>query len=466
MPFPHNLSPSRGDPELSWDQFCANLSAAGVDCLRVKLCGQQYPLEQPVDSFEPKLGQWNHWDGRLDEMVSAMSAHNIGLQAIPFDNVEFVRKWAAHAWNAQNGGFLTDVRDVFRTDAALAAAKNRIDAIYDLCGEVIDAWELVAEMSFLVTPQFWGVSTWAEMQPVVREILVPWVDALANYIHAKSDAPVGNGHIFAPNGFADDPNHPSRLRNEIYRTPTLDFALIDWYGTNLAEKKAWLRACQDYAPETPVYVEQYAPWAIGSTWPPEEAPFAASLRHEWVATCGEFGCVGPMRWQEIRGDMDEWWGVAHPNMAQIAGVTRAFGDAVDVYDWGGRGQSWDDRLDSPNLSLVSSWGDGERLTAFVSWLDATAHDLAIGGLLDGAYTVRVFDWQVGDQVLEIEATSTDGLMELETVPVRETATVLYVEPKPPQPPTETRTLRVMMHVLDEDGNVEATYAGELQELPR
>jgi len=69
-------------------------------------------------------------------------------------------------------------------------------------------------------------------------------------------------------------------------------------------------------------------------------------------------------------------------------------------------------------------------------------------------------------VLEIEATSTDGLMELETVPVRETATVLYVEPKPPLPPTETRTLRVMMHVLDEDGNVEATYAGELQELPR
>ena len=198
MNFPNNLSPAPGEPELTFDQFCANLAEAGVDTLRVKFTGFQGPIGTDALSFEPRLGEFNDWGGRLAEMAEAMHAHGITIQAIPFENTEWRDGWDDHAWNVRNGGFLTDARDVFSDLRAVEAAKARIDAVIRACGNIISAWEICAEMSFIVTPEFWIVDSWADVTTIVRGTLVPWVSEIAEHIHSRHDAPVGNGQVFAP----------------------------------------------------------------------------------------------------------------------------------------------------------------------------------------------------------------------------------------------------------------------------
>ena len=469
--FPNNTQPSPGAEPLTFEEWFARLEAAGVTRLRTKFCGWNGPLGTSALSFEPKLGVFNDWGGRLEEAVVAALAHGITFQVIPFDNEEWRSGWPRHAWNAANGGFLSDPRKVFTDPRAIAAAKARIDAVAEACGDAIGAWEVCAEMSFLIDRDFWGVDNWTQMQPIVREALVPWVEEMAQQcIAAYPAAPVGNGQVFAPAGFNSDPNHPSRLRNEVFMTPSLDFALTNWYGDEPVRNKLdWLRSCQQYIGK-PIYVEQYAPWDLGpnAAYTRETADFASSRVHEWAAACGEYGVEGPLRWPEIK-PVDEfrtWWGVASPEMAEIAGTTRWFSEAVDLDDWTGRGRAWEEQIASTDLAWAAAWGDGAHVTAFLTWLVSGTHGVSISGLENQEYEVRFFDWLNGDQVSARTAVAVHGILVLEAVPYREDRTVLClspVMPVPPEPEPERR-MNVVLQELEDD-QVVSTWAGELQKVP-
>lgn len=448
--FPNSLQPAPGQPALSWEEFCTNLEAAGVDRLRVKLVGWEGPLGTDAHSFEPP--RWadthptpfNDWDGRLQEAAAAAQAHGVGFHVIPFDNEEWKKAWYAHAWNSANGGFLTDPRAALSDPRALQAAEARIDAIIAALGDTISCWEICAEMTWLMNPGWWGVDGWAEMPAVIHGIAVPWVEHIAQYIHAHHTAPVGNGQVRDLGGAVE-------IKNEIYRTPSLDFALINWYGDGpVSGKVNDLRAAQAYTGK-PIYVEQYAPWDLGqgASYTREPVPdYPWSKAHEWAAVCGERGCVGPCRWPEIRptGEYRQWWGVAAPEMAEIASVTADYAQTVQADEWES-GESWDDWISGP-IEYVSSWSDGQHLTAFVSWENgAGAPDMEIEGLDDGAYSVRYFDWIDGNMMDQYAALSVGGLLPLPSSPARDGHSVLYLSrQEPPAPPA-----RVTLRLTDSTG---------------
>jgi len=429
---------------LTWDELGAQLAAQGVNRLRVKFNGWNGPLGTKALSFEPRYGEFNDWGGRLQQFVQMCRDHDVQIHALPFDNAEWVRDdaWSQHAWNRDNGGFLLDRRDGI--DArAYSAAEARIDAMFAYAGDVIGAVELCAEMTWMINPGFWGVSDWDAMDGPVYNVAVPWVEHMAQYVGDRYGVPVGNGHLHAPNGFSDT----AILRNEISRVPWLDFSVLNWYGTNSVKSKLrYLRECQQYA-EHPCYVTQYAPWALnqGAAYTPEDADFSKSKEHEWAAACGEFGFTGPMRWPEIRpvGQVAQWWGVAHPNMAAIAGITSQMAEYVDLSKWANWGESWDGWINGAT-DYTASWCDRSHLQAFIAWDGSNDTDLEVEGLDDGDYTAYWFDWLDGDLMTTYVARSAGGLLTLPDAPDRADHSALYLERQDVTPPQATRvTLRLI-----------------------
>ena len=469
MTFPNNRQPSAREPEISFEELFTRLEDAGVNLLRVKLCGLQYPLRTTVESFEPRLGVFNDWGGNLTDAVVAAERHGVQFQVIPFDNVEWRGVWSDHAWSTARGGFLDDARLVFTDERAIEAAKRRVDAIAERCGPVIGAWELCAEMSFVVTLAFWKAEAWGdEMKANVREKMVPWVGEMTRYIQAQHDAPVGNGQVFAArNTMSDDPEHPSRYRNELFSVPELDFALISWYGNGpLADKVRWLRDCQRVTGK-PVYVEQYAPWASGRTAPYEREPegMPDSKAHEWAAVCGEYGAVGPARWNEIKpiDEYSTWWGVASPEMAEISGVSERYSQAIDLNDWNWRGESWDERIESPGLKLISSWGDDWHVTAYVEWESSGTRRLSVAGLEGETVVVYPYDFLSGEPLETQIVPVLQGVATFDVSTIDGHA-VVYLCPEEPLPPIdEVRTMRVVIQEMDGEATL-STWAGELERI--
>lgn len=463
MSFPNSLQPAPGATALTYEQWCSGLEDEGVNLLRVRFCGEQNALNQGAPGFEYEVGQYTDWDGRLLRFLDACRMHGIQLQAIPFSRGEIRDDhWPEHAWHTNNGGWLTDAREVFYDPVALSAAKARIDAIVQVAGDVIGAWELFAEMSWICAPDFWQVSSWAEMRPIVYDILIPWVEAMLQHIKSQHAAPAGNGQIFVGTAGPSWPDTVPELRNEIYRTPSADCAYTNWYGGTLEERVRWLRACQAYTGK-PVRIEQYAPWDSGSSYEREPPDLSWSKAHEWAAVCGGSGCVGPMRWPEIwpRGEMEQWWGIAHPNMAEIAGVTAQYAATVRPEDWDMEGTNWDEQITSPDLDFASSWSDGERVTAYLQWQRSDMHDVEVV-LAGGEYLVRTFDVVSGQEAETWEAVTDNGVLFLDNVPSLDGRAVLYVEPVEPVQPAE-RTMRVTLQEMEGDELVSA-WAGTLEQV--
>jgi len=438
MPFPNDLSPMAQQPELTWEQFFDQLDDAGVTRLRFSFSGWNNPLSvSGIQAFEYRAGQYNDWDGRLQTMLDLCRTHGITLQACPFDNSEWIAGWGAHGWNRANGGWLVNATDVFSDEQAIQAGHNRLDAIVAMAGDVISGWELCEEMTWCCTPDFWGLDNVGQMTEPVQ-IMVDWVEEMGSYIHAIHPAPVGNGHVFG-----DLSANWAQTRNRIHTTPSCDVAWINWYGADLAPKIRWLRECQAYT-DLPCYVEQYAPWALGRTaaYTREPEDLSWSKAHEWAAVCGEYGCVGPIRWPEIRpqGQYNEWWGQAHANMAEIGGVTAQYAAGVDISAWRERGEAWDNRVSSNGLQIVSSWGEGRHVTLFAQWGDSNGRQVQVRGLDEGQYRVSVYNCVSGDRVQTTERDSVGGVLEVYVQPPSRAMAALYIEWIPPtqeenQPPT-------------------------------
>jgi hypothetical protein len=386
-------------------------------------------------------------------------AHGIRIHVIPFDSAEWLRTdaWARHAWNSRNGGFLSERRDVLDS-RAYSAAEARIDALIQAAGDVIGAWELCAEMTWMLNRGYWNTDA-AGLRDVIDDTAVPWVEHLAQYVKANHTAPVGNGHVFAPKGFSAE----LAYRNEVYRTPSLDFAMINWYGDRpLSDKVRQLRAAQQYTGK-PIYVEQYAPWDLGggAAYTREPSTFDWSKAHEWAAACGEYGLTGPQRWPEIRpaGQVDQWWGVAHKNLAEIAGVTWEMAQHLDLSGWSGRGQAWDSQI---NVPWCSSWGDGRYVTAFVRL--SGAQQVTVSGLSGTQCSVRGYDYVDGNAA-PVQFVPITGGQAVFPVRPRNGYAVFLIEPQgtTPPDPTPTRTLFVRA-TLQRDGQSSGTFEGALTEV--
>lgn len=461
FPFPNNMQPTRGAPAMTFDQLGQQLKDAGTNVVRVKLDGDNNHLGTNAPSFEPKLGQYNNWGGQLDKLVAMCRKYGIGIWAIPFDNTEWVKRWYAHAWNVANGGFLSDRKKVL-SPVAYDAAKARVDALIDKAGDVISAWEVCAEMTWMMNRGYWD-TTWDGLTTVVRQIAVPWVEMITKHIQGKHGAPVGNGNVHGA---------LSAARNEIHRTPSLDFTLINWYGhySTLPKKMQWLRSVQVWAGK-PVYVEQYAPWAIykDPDYPGEPSSLWWSKIHEWATVCGEYGAVNPLRWPDIqKGPVSEWWGITHPNLAHIAGVTQHFAEELDLFKWTrAKARVWDGNISASSPTVVSSYGDGHNVTAFLMWGSTGSKTVTISGLANDTYVLHEYNIVTGLEARAREFTVSNGTLKA-TVDTVQKSVALLIEPSgdpPPDPPDPdpVRTLRVRA-TLKLDGEDEAIFTGTLNEV--
>jgi hypothetical protein len=478
--YPSDLWTVRGDPEseLSYDEWCTQLAEAGCNFMRINLAGTNSRIHRKV-LFEacsiepPPAGTYNVWKSALDprdlaqyraeqivpgtprsawwnqsnlgSLIDAAEQHGIKFSIVPFAYAEFRRDWwRYHAWNANNyyvsgercvpadRGWLQEARELFTDTRAIQAAKDRLTFICDAFEghDVIGAWELWAEMTWMVTNNrdVWGIDAWdGRMITNVREKVVPWVEEMLQHIKTRSSAPAGNGQAFIGRrtDYPDHPDNQVNVRNEIHGTPSSDVVWINWYhGTNYSLLMAQLRAHQAHWPDKQIVVEQTVPYNLNrdEPWREESSPFQQSKILEWLLVCGEYGCVGPIRWMGIYEENINWWrtgGYADPAMAEIAGVTEAFAQVVDPASWQDRGGSWDERISSPDLSLISSWGSSEHVTMFLSWPSAGDHAITVTGLKDQSYTFYLFDWITGELLNTQDVAAEEGTLTLDDLPDRE-----------------------------------------------
>jgi len=469
---PNDFYAVRGDAstEQTYEQFCASLEANGCNWIRVKLVGRQDPLNSNAHSFQPPpLDTYNLWNIALDpanltqyranqvtlpapsdvwaasnlgQFIVASDRHGIKWDVIPFHNEEFDDQWTYHAWNSNNRyvngvqclpedrGFMSDPMAFFTNPQAIQAAKDRIDAIlaaFQGYEHVIGSWEIMAEQTWLATPPKLGADGWDAVFFAGIAQMRDWNEELAQYVKSKHAAPVGVSHAFEPDVRGDNG------RGELYNAPSLDWIGINAYGKDAEAAHNWLRVAQAYYPGKQIVVQQYAPWALGpSTSKTESAPYRVSKGVEWALACGSPGFIGGLRWMDI--DTGTY---ATPELQEIAGVTTQMAAVADLDNWQ-VGQQWDGRVQSPDLGMVSAWGDGRYLTAFLRWTSTGAKSVAVQGMDDGEYTVRWFDYLEGDEVRVSVATAAGGVLNLGDAVMREQFGAVCVTPDgivpPPDPP--------------------------------
>jgi hypothetical protein len=436
-----SMSPGPGDLALTYDEWARRLAVAGVNTLRIKLNGENILWDygagkfamgfepppygtfnlwslavDPVDMSSYHLAQWpgdtplDPWkDSNLVKLVDACDKYDIGLHVIPFQSIEFTKQWHYNSWNENchyaNGepceesdrGFLQSEADCFETSRGRNAAKRRIDAIVNIAGSVISSWEIMGEMTWLATsvPRIWGVEAWSpEHFVIIREVLVPWVEEMALYIKSRMpNTKVGNGQIWwaGLSEFSSNPFHLTNVINELYQTPSLDFAMMNAYGSeDLHRARHWLQECQEKIGKQ-IVVEQYAPWEINRDlpWTEDPEPYVMSKEAEFLFACGGPGLNGPFRWPGIEefSRTKNWvrGSYADPGMMSIAGVTYEIGDTASYDAMSGLlsepGENWDANISSPELDLVSSWGNGKYVQAFCKWRGGPAtRSILIAGL--------------------------------------------------------------------------------------
>jgi hypothetical protein len=457
---PNDFYAVRGDAstEMDYEQYCAALKAAGVNWLAVKLTGWNNALGSRSAAFEPPPhGTFNLWNIALNpaniaqyranqhappfqasawagsnvgQFVTAAARHGIKFYVILFDNREFRDGWRRHAWNSNNyyidgtqcapadRGFMANVRNVFTNPAALDAARRRIDAamaMFEGHESVIGAWSIMVEQTWLATPDWLGTDGWNDEFVSGIHEMRDWNDLIARYIKARSPVPVGISHAY------ENAVKTGSVRAELYDAPSLDWVGINAYSMSADKAHDWLRIAQARYPGKQMVVSEYHPGGTDAS-PPAAAPYRLSKGVEWSIVCGNPGMVGPLRWPDTRDGT-----YATPELRGIAGVSSRMARVADLGSWGA-GRSWDARVSSPDLALASTWGDGRHLTAFLRWSADGQKPVTVGGLANGDYDVRWFDWLAGDEVHQQSVTVDDGKLSLDKAVSRGRHAALLVIP--------------------------------------
>ena len=109
-------------------------------------------------------------------------------------------------------------------------------------------------------------------------------------------------------------------------------------------------------------------------------------------------------------------------------------------------------INSPDLSLVSSWGDGQHVTMFLRWPSGGNKTITVDGLKDQDYVVYLFDWISGELTGTQEVTAASGRIVVRQVATRDNSLAIYVDRKDAEPPQQLPRVRLVFRnsaTLDE-----------------
>jgi len=468
--YPNNLEEVKNDGiELPFSTYCSNLASADCNLLRVKWNGRCASEADGWHSLEPPpAGTYNIWQTALDPDTlatyrsqqvtypvggAAWAASNLKvfinqcvlngvyLHVILFEASEFLDSgWPYSAYNASNRytngvnceivdqGFLTNPYDFFDDATAIQAAKDRIDFVVDVMGtsRAVVSWELFAEMTWCLVPDFWDEASWApNMTNNIRNKVNPWVTTMGNYLRAADtyNRPISIGLLRPPVSgvWPADPNHQTNVQNEPMVQFPVDIACMNMYEGDWDNALEKMKLAHEYTYKL-IWVTQFSPIQFDDAPAEEPSPYLESKKHLWVGTCGERWGLAPIRWPGLREQSDNNWaegGYADVNLYSIPGITKTFNQAVSWNTWATDHEVFDSYISSGGTRNISTgtgamiaYGDNENVTMLLEWSAGGSKTVDVSNLANGAYTFTYYDWTDGSIAGTLTPTAAGGSLSM------------------------------------------------------
>jgi len=458
--YPNTLNEVRGDGiELPFSDYCQNLNNADCNILRVKWNGRGASDSNGWLSIEPPpYGTYNIWQTALDpdtlatyrseqvtypvgaaawaasnlkEFIDQCAAYNVYLHVILFEASEFLSGWPYHAWNASNyyingnacevadRGFLANAYEFYTDATAIQAAKDRIDFITDVLGTntAVVSWELFAEMTWCMTPDFWDEAAWGPtMISNIRTKISPWVATMANYLRAADpyNRPIAMGLLRPPasGDWPADPDSYSNVINEPMVQYPVDICCINMYDDAFSDCVREFRMAKQYTDKM-IWATQFSPIQMDPAPAEEPSPFLESKKRLWIGICGERWGLTPLRWPGLRESSDNVWatgGYADADLYSIPSITKTFAANVGWNaNWKTYNYVYDDYVVASGTSEMISYGDGENVTFFAEWSSGGTKSITIKNLASaGVHSLYYYDWTDGSLAGTMNATAAGG----------------------------------------------------------
>jgi mannan endo-1,4-beta-mannosidase len=119
---------------LTVTQYVQRMAQNGANVIRVwaeqgdQNASGDYWLEYPAGVYRPAQA------ARLDELFDACDAYGVYVMICPWDTYNVKNNWAAHAYNAANGGPCATAAEVITDPNARARVKSKIQYMYNRWG--------------------------------------------------------------------------------------------------------------------------------------------------------------------------------------------------------------------------------------------------------------------------------------------------------------------------------------------
>lgn len=119
---------------LTVTQYVQRMAQNGANVIRVwaeqgdQNASGDYWLEYPAGVYRPAQA------ARLDELFDACDAYGVYVMICPWDTYNIKNNWAAHAYNAANGGPCNTAAEVITNPNARARVKSKIQYMYNRWG--------------------------------------------------------------------------------------------------------------------------------------------------------------------------------------------------------------------------------------------------------------------------------------------------------------------------------------------
>ncbi len=208
----------RRDPAAA-ERYVAMLAAHGVTVMRLML---EY-AEFDEHYFERRDGGWNEAVVQFwDDLFPLCERHGVRLLLTPMDTFFTWIRWAAHPWNAANGGPCPSREQIMTHPGTRAAIKRRLAFATRRWGGsgALFAWDLYNEMH-PAQGENRAPACFAEY----IEDVSPWLRALEQRLH-------GRAHPQCVSVFGPELIWKPWIAPPIFRHPSLDFANSHFYGEN------------------------------------------------------------------------------------------------------------------------------------------------------------------------------------------------------------------------------------------
>ena len=443
--YPNSLEEvARSGTELTYAQYASNLDGADCNCLRISLAGWNQDNQQHTDLEPPPYGTYNVWHNLLDpntlatyrsdqvtypvdsakwaasnlkEFLDQCEANNVNLLINPFQHAEFMSGWSRHAWNSANRyvngelcevadrGFITNAYEIFDDATAIQAAKDRLTFLINVFSNYSCpvAWEICTELSWLMTPDFWGTE-WgsAHINNNIRAKIKPWVVEIAQHIRDTDpyNRPIGCGLLRTPtsgDAWSGDADNYWNVINEPLLQYPLDFVNANMYYEDWQSAVTHWKRCKQKTDKV-VWITQMRPSLSRDQLEEETSPFLKSKKLIWIPMCGERWGLTALRWMGLREQSTNYWatgGYADPDYYGIPSVTKFFSGNMDWNSHKPNNYVFDPYLSSAGTDACVSHGDGENVTMLVEWTSGGNKTLNVSNVSNGTYTFTYYDWTDG-----------------------------------------------------------------------